>query len=247
MEEPMVSVVMPVYNGAQYIRQAVDSVFRQGVLLELIVVDDGSTDDTAKVLETYRDREDFRYLRNDRNLGAAGSRNRGVAEARGAYVAFLDADDWWTEGKLLEQLQVLEQTGCVLCCTGRALVKADGSPAGKYIPVRRHITYRTLLKHNCINCSSVVIRKEAAMEFPMEHDDSHEDYLTWLKVLRKYGDAAGIDKPYLQYRLSEGGKSRNKWKSAAMTYQVYRYMGYGRLASAAFFVSYAVNGIKKYW
>ena len=53
------------------------------------------------------------------------------------------------------------------------------------------------------------------MEFPMEHDDSHEDYITWLKILKKYGPAVGIDRPYLKYRLSEGGKSRNKLKSAS--------------------------------
>ena len=80
----------------------------------------------------------------------------------------------------------------------------------------------------------------------MEHDDSHEDYITWLKVLRKYGCAVGIDKPYLKYRLSEGGKSRNKLKSAVMTYNVYRYAGYGRIKSCIFFCSYALHGIWKY-
>ena len=80
----------------------------------------------------------------------------------------------------------------------------------------------------------------------MEHDDSHEDYITWLKILKKYGNAVGINKPYLKYRLSEGGKSRNKLKSAKMTYKVYRYSGFGRLKSLLFFASYALNGIWKY-
>lgn len=169
-----------------------------------------------------------------------------MQEAVGEYVAFLDADDWWDRGKLKEQLGILEKTGLVMCSTGRELMKADGSDTGRYIPVREKIRYRDLLKHNCINCSSVLIRREAALEFPMEHDDSHEDYITWLKVLKKYGSAAGINKPLLKYRLSEGGKSRNKLKSAAMTYQVYRYVGYGPLKSLFFFVSYALHGIWKY-
>ena len=108
------------------------------------------------------------------------------------------------------------------------------------------ITYKELLKHNSINCSSVLLRREDALAFPMEHDDSHEDYITWLRILRKGGFAAGINRPYLKYRLSEGGKSRNKLKSAAMTYQVYRYVGYGPLKSLFFFVSYALHGIWKY-
>ncbi|MFR3008070.1 MAG: hypothetical protein ACLTML_23715 [Blautia faecis] len=66
------------------------------------------------------------------------------------------------------------------------------------------------------------------------------------KVVRKYGHATGINRPYLKYRLSQGGKSRNKAKSAIMTYQVYRYVGYGPLRSACFFLSYALHGIWKY-
>lgn len=247
MNKPQVSVIMPVYNGEKYIKQAVESVFAQKVATELLVIDDGSTDHTEKVLSAYEGREDFRYLKNKENMGAARSRNRGVQEARGEYIAFLDADDWWEKGKLTAQLELLEKTGYVLCSTGRELMKADGTDTGRYIPVKEKILYRDLLKHNSINCSSVVIRREAALEFPMEHDDSHEDYITWLKVLRKYGYAAGINKPYLKYRLSEGGKSRNKLKSAAMTYNVYRYAGYGRIKSCMFFCSYAVHGVWKYW
>ena len=140
----------------------------------------------------------------------------------------------------------MEQTGCAICSTGRELMTPDGRTTGKYIPVKERITYRELLKHNSINCSSVLLRREDALVFPMEHDDSHEDYITWLRILRKGGFAAGINRPYLKYRLSEGGKSRNKLKSAAMTYQVYRYVGYGPLKSLFFFVSYAFHGIWKY-
>lgn len=246
MNQPIVSVIMPVYNGADYIIQAVDSVFRQEIPLELIVIDDGSSDGTEEVLTAYQGRENFRYYKNKKNMGVAGSRNRGVKEARGEYIAFLDADDWWEDGKLSHQLEVLKTTDAVLCCTGRELMNPDGSSAGKYITVKEKISYRELLKHNSINCSSVLIKREAALEFPMEHDDSHEDYLTWLKVLRKFGYAAGINQPYLKYRLSEGGKSRNKWKSAVMTYKVYRYMGYHTVKSMFFFVSYAFHGVWKY-
>lgn len=202
MNKPLVSVIMPVYNGEKYIRKAVESVYEQGVSLELLVIDDGSTDHTEEVLSAYEGREDFRYIKNEQNMGAAGSRNRGVGLAQGTYIAFLDADDWWEPGKLKEQLKRLEETGYVLCSTGRELMKADGSSTGRTIPVKEKITYRELLKHNSINCSSVILRRDVAREFPMEHDDSHEDYITWLKILRKYGCAAGINKPYLKYRLT---------------------------------------------
>lgn len=246
MEKPLVSVVMPVYNGEKYIQKAVDSVLAQEVSLELIIIDDGSTDHTEEVLEKYKNHEEIRCLKNKKNTGVSGSRNRGVKEARGTYVAFLDADDWWEKDKLKKQIALLEEIGCVLCSTGRELVQPDGRSAGKYIPVKEKITYRELLKHNSINCSSVLVRRDVIIRFPMEHDDSHEDYITWLKILKEYHYAAGINEPLLKYRLSVGGKSRNKLKSAIMTYRVYRYMGFGVPKSAALFVSYALHGLWKY-
>lgn len=85
------------------------------------------------------------------------------------------------------------------------------------------------------------------MEFPMEHDDSHAGLYYLAEGPQNMGCAGGINLPYLKYRLSEGGKSRNKLKSAAMTYRVYRYAGYGHVKSCLFFVSYAVHGIRKYF
>ena len=147
--------------------------------------------------------------------------------------------------KLAAQLAALEMTGDVICSTGRDLMNPDGTFTGKYIPVKSRLDYHELLKHNSINCSSVLILREVALEFPMEHDDSHEDYITWLKVVRKYGHATGINRPYLKYRLSQGGKSRTsqichhdlsgvplRWLWAA--------------EKCLFFLSYALHGIWKY-
>ena len=246
MHKPEVSVIIPVYNGEKYICQAVDSAFAQDVPLEVIVIDDGSEDRTRQLLKRYKEVEGFRLKLLDRNKGAAWARNQGVKMAEGNYVAFLDADDWWARGKLRAQLEKMEETGFVLCTTGRELMNPDGSSTGRYIPVHSRISYSNLLRHNSINCSSVLIRRDIALEYPMEHDDSHEDYIAWLRILKKYGYAAGINKPYLKYRLSEGGKSRDKTKSAVMTYRAYRYVGLGRVQSLACFVSYAAHGIWKY-
>ena len=244
--DPLVSVIMPAFHAAGYIEKAIDSVFIQDVPLELIVIDDCSEDGLDEVMKKYRDYGNVIYLKNKKNIGVAGSRNRGVATASGKYIAFLDSDDWWEAGKLSKQLKVMEEEHVVLCSTGRELMEADGKPTEKIIPVREELSYRRLLYGNSINCSSVLVRAEAAREFPMLHDDSHEDYITWLKILKKYGRGRGINEPLLKYRLSENGKSRNKIKSARMTFAVYRYMGYGYIKSAYFFTGYALNGIRKY-
>ena len=247
MREPLISVVIPAYNCADVIGSAIDSALAQSVALEILVLDDGSSDELEAVMAGYEGNEAVRFAKNEKNLGAAATRNRGVSLARGKYVAFLDADDYWTEDKLSRQLARMEQTGCVLCCTARELMTPEGELTGKLIPVKEQISYRELLKHNSINCSSVLILTEVAREFPMHHDDSHEDYIMWLEVLRKYGFACGINEPLLKYRLSNSGKSGNKLHSAKMTYKVYRYMGFGVLKSMACFCSYAFHGVKKYF
>lgn len=244
---PAVSVIMPVYNGEKFIKKAIESVLIQQVDFELIIIDDCSTDRTADIIRSVvGNRSDIIVLTNEHNMGAAKTRNRGISAARGEYVAFLDADDWWEKEKLSRQLALLKKSGLVLCSTARELVSADGEPTGQVIHVKRRLTYRDLLYHNSINCSSVVVKRAVILEFPMDYDDSHEDYITWLKILRKYGASCAIDEPLLKYRLSAQSKSGNKWKSAKMTFKVYRYMGFGPVKSALCFVSYAAHGAVKY-
>ena len=81
----------------------------------------------------------------------------------------------------------------------------------------------------------------------MHHDDSHEDYLMWLEILKKYGKGCAVNEPLLKYRVSETGKSGSKLHSAKMTYKTYRYMGFGPVRSCLYFIGYAVQGIKKYF
>ena len=246
MDKPVISVVMPAYNCAKSIAGAVDSALMQNVPLEVIVINDCSPDNLDEVMARYAENSAVRYIKNEHNMGAAKSRNRGVQLAEGRYIAFLDSDDIWREGKLSRQMALLESTGAVLCCTARELMTPEGECTGRVIPVKEEISYGDLLKHNSINCSSVLIRREAALEFPMEHEDSHEDYITWMKVLQKFGSAVGINEPMLLYRLSNTGKSGSKLKSAGMTYQAYRYMGFSTAKSLSCFCSYALHGAGKY-
>ena len=243
-----VCVVIPVYRGAGVLARALDSALRQPEAGQVIVVNDCSPDDIDAVMAPYLSDSRILYLKNEKNMGAAESRNRGVRAATGKYVAFLDADDRWLPGKLAVQLELLEKTGSVLCATGRELMRPDGTSTGRTIGMPEKVTYKDLLKHNCIACSSVVLLREVALEFPMHHaSDSHEDYILWLEILKKYGTAVGIDTPLLQYTVSDTGKSGSKLNSALMTLRVYRYMGFGPVKSLACFISYAIQGVKKYY
>lgn len=247
MKDYLVSVVIPAYNCANYISHALDSALMQDVPLEIIVINDCSKDDLEQVLQPYRKLPCVHYVKNDRNMGVAETRNRGVAMAKGDYIAFLDADDIWVEGKLKKQLALMEETGAVICSTARELMNPDGSLTGFVIPVKTVYTYSVLRQHNQVNCSSVLMKAEVAKEFPMHHDDSHEDYLMWLEILEKYGMGCAVNEPLLKYRITNTGKSGNKWNSAKMTYRTYRYMGYTVFQSLFYFVCYAFHGVRKYF
>lgn len=246
MTSPYVSVVIPAYNCAASITSAIDSALSQNVELEILVINDCSNDSLDHVMEAYADNTSVIYIKNATNMGAAQSRNKGVAQARGKYIAFLDSDDYWAPNKLKKQLDILDNSDAVLCCTARELLSPEGTPTGRIIPVKSKIGYRDLLKHNSINCSSVLIRADVAREFPMNHEDSHEDYIMWLNITKKYGKAIGINEPLLKYRLSNTGKSGSKLHSARMTYKAYRYMGFGFFKSVCCFTSYAIHGVVKY-
>jgi glycosyltransferase involved in cell wall biosynthesis len=102
MSDPLVSVIVPVYNGERFLREAIESILAQTYSpIEVIVVDDGSTDDTAEIARSFGDR--VRCIR-QANAGPAVARNNGLAAATGEFVAFLDADDTWTSEKLARQL-----------------------------------------------------------------------------------------------------------------------------------------------
>lgn len=246
MENILVSVIIPAYNCARYISQTLDSALAQDVPLEVIVINDCSKDNLDEIMVPYLQDSHIRYLKNETNLGVAKTRNRGVSEARGDYVAFLDGDDVWEMGKLKKQLALMQKKNVVICSTARQLMTPEGVLTGCVIPVKTEYSFHDLCHGNLINCSSVVIRTEVAREFPMHHDDSHEDYLMWLEVLQKYSHGCAVNEPLLRYRVSSTGKSGSKWHSAKMTYKTYRYMGFSPFQSALYFVCYACHGLKKY-
>lgn len=128
---PSVSVIIPAYNAAAFVQRAVDSVLAQTWRdLELLVVDDGSTDDTVKLLDGYGDR--LRLI-TQANGGPAAARNRGLQAARGDYVALLDADDWWEPGKLDAQVALLDASPEIgFCSTATRVVNSQGATVGDW-------------------------------------------------------------------------------------------------------------------
>ena len=161
MNEILVSVIIPAYNCANLISTALDSALIQDVPLEIIVIDDGSKDHLDQVMEKYTHLPQVLYLKNPHNMGVAETRNKGIWLARGEYIAFLDADDYWEKDKLKKQLRMIRKTHTVICSTGRELMNPDGSLTGYVLKVDKEYTYKSIKKHNQINCSSVLMLTDA--------------------------------------------------------------------------------------
>jgi O-antigen biosynthesis protein len=186
---PRVSVIVPTYNRADVLPRAIRSVLAQSWTdLELLVVDDGSTDATAEVVARHGDPR-VRYLRQPQNAGVSAARNRGLRAARGDFVAFLDSDDEWLPGKLFEQLAVFERAPADLgvVYTGVECVFADGRRRVD-VPEERGDVYRHMLGRNVIHGggSNVMMRRNvvAVVGFFDERLRAIEDYEYWLRIAR---------------------------------------------------------------
>lgn len=159
---PLVSVIVPTYNSARYVTAAVDSILDQSFKdFEVLVIDDGSTDDTRTVLARYG--SPVRYIHQS-NRGVSIARNRGIAESTGKYIAFLDADDTWFPAKLERQLDALTQTpGYRLCYTGFRFVDDQMRSLRDHRPRQFDDALEGLLFHGNIVSSICTVLVERAL------------------------------------------------------------------------------------
>ncbi len=207
----LVSVIMPAYNAGRYLAESVRSVQAQSCgAWELVVIDDGSADDTRAVAEGLA-REDARVrVVSRQNGGQAAARNTGLGEARGDLVAFLDADDLWLPGKLEAQLKVLEETGVDLVYSDGHIFSEDGAewPEDRFyiLPgeARGVEMFRTLFASNRIATLSVLM-KRAALDAVGLFDESRayqncEDYDLWMRLAKNGASFYGMPEKLMRYR-----------------------------------------------
>ena len=186
---PRVSVVVPTYNRTALLERALASVLSQDVAdIEILVIDDASTEDIAALLDRIGDPR-IRHIRQPRNGGVAAARNRGMAEARAPLIAFLDSDDEWLAGKLSAQLRAMQDAGprAGLCYTGLVEKGSDGASTVS-IPTDRGDVWRQMMYRNVVHygTSSTMVRREA-IEIVGGFDETLpaiEDYDFWTRIAR---------------------------------------------------------------
>ncbi len=223
--EPKVSIIMPTYNRANYIVQAIESIQKQTYShWELIIIDDASTDDTASVVNDCILKDPrIRYIRQPKNVGISYNRNYGIRNSTGKYIAMLDSDDVWSDpAKLSMQLHFLEtHQEYALVGTSITVIDSNGAPVNTisfYITdakIRRHI-----LRRNQFAQSSVVFTRSILDKIQTPHrpyDESlvvAEDYDLWLAIGAK-ANFANLPTTTTMYRIHEGSIMRQKKVLAA--------------------------------
>jgi glycosyltransferase involved in cell wall biosynthesis len=212
MAVPRVSVVMATYNMGRFLGEAIDSVIGQDYRpLELIVIDDGSTDNTGAVLERYAGRSDVRIVRQP-NGGQTVAKNRGLEEATGDYVGFCDADDVWLPGKISRQLPLFDAGGRVGVVYGECeLIDGTGRPVA-YRPMKRYegrIT-RQLVIDNFVTFSTALVTRRAidAVGGFNRKLRMAIDYDLWLRISTEF-EFRFLPEPLAKYRVWEGQMSHD--------------------------------------
>ena len=246
---PLVSVVMPSYNAAAYIEEAIRSVQSQTVQdWELLIIDDRSDDGTLKIIDKLAAEDQrIRLVVNEKNLGAARTRNKGLDLCRGKYIALLDSDDIWYPEKLEKQLTLAEQTGGDIIYCSYAIINQMGTPRCDDFIVPPEADLELMLVKSVISCSTAVLRRSTLADNRFPVDFYHEDYAYWLDLLQKGLKAVGTPDVLAAYRVSDHSRASNKLASAVRRWRIYRkFLKYPFWRSLGYLRKYAFAGLVKY-
>lgn len=231
MSTPAVSVLMPCLNGAAHLAAAIASVQAQEVPdWELIIADDGSTDDSAKIAWACA-AEDPRIrplpVPDGGRTGAAATRNRALAQARGRYVAFLDCDDLWRPAKLARQLEAMAATGAPFCCSAYALHRPGRAPHVRDVPTR--MDRAALLRGNRVGCLTAIYDRAALGPQPMPDIPMRHDYALWLHLLTLTPYVIGVNEVLADHHRRPGSLSAGVLRPTWATWTMLRHQaGLGR-------------------
>jgi len=220
---PQVSVIIPTYNRAHVLGEAIESVLAQTYDdLELIVVDDGSQDGTRDVVASYSSRLTYLY---QENRGVSAARNRGIEQARGSYLSFLDSDDLWLKEKLYLQMECMKEQPEILICYTDEIWIRKGVRVNQ---MKKHRKYSGMIFEYClplciVSPSSVLINRQLLDEVGVfdETLEVCEDYDLWLRISARY-PIQFIEKPLIVKRgghedqLSKKGKGQDRFRIKAL-------------------------------
>lgn len=222
----LVSIIVPVYNAGAYIRETISMVQAQTYgNWELLLVDDGSGDDSRQRISECMDMGDdrIRLISKAQNEGAARARNTGIEAAKGRYIAFLDADDLWMPDKLEKELAFMRKKQAAFVFTAYEFGDEHAKGTGKVVQVPPELTYFKALSRTVIFTTTVLLDTDrTGRELIRMPDVKSEDTATWWKILRNGFTAYGLNEVLAIYRRPAKSLSSNKLEAIRRIWNLYR-------------------------
>lgn len=220
----MFSIITPVYNSEKFLSSTINSVISQTFNeWELILVDDCSTDDSRKIIESYMEKDGrIKYYKTNQPSGSpALPRNIGIEKSNGRFIAFLDSDDIWESRKLEEQKDLFQDNSVAIVFSNYEKIDENGLKNNRVITAPEIVDYQKLLKGNVIACSTCVYDtlKVGKIYFKKQ---GHEDFSLWLEILKKGFIAKNTCNVSAQYRVRSSSISSNKLKVITWIFLIYR-------------------------
>ncbi|MBQ3478260.1 MAG: glycosyltransferase family 2 protein [Clostridia bacterium] len=250
MIDGLVSIITPCYNGGRFIADTIESVLGQTYAQwEMIVVDDGSADDTPQIAERYAARDSRIQLIRQQNAGTAHARNTGMKQAKGRYIALLDADDLWEPDFLEKQLAFMRKTGAVCVCSAYRHIDENGREIQHpTVPLDR-ITPKDMRVMNRIGCLTGLYDADKHGKIYLHEAlrSIRDDYAYWYDIVCLEGEARGNPQILARYRVQTSSTTGNKLKLVSKQYHFYRqYLKHGVLTACVNTVRWGVSGIRKF-
>lgn len=249
-EEILISIITPVYNCEKLLPSTIESVLNQTYKnWELLLVDDCTPDNSAKVIEKYaKEDERIKYFKLEKNSGAAIARNKGLSEAKGRFIAYLDADDLWKPEKLEKQLNFMLENKYGFSCTDYEKIDENGKSLNKVVKIPKKVDYNLFLRNTIIQTVGVMVDTQITGKKLLEMPNirRRQDAATWCQLLKNGYDCYECPENLSYYRVVSNSLSSNKFKAVKMNWYWYRKIEKLPLWKACYcFVGYAFNAVKK--
>ena len=235
--DDLVSIIMPSYNTERFISETIRSVLAQThANWELLTVDDMSTDRSDEAVAPFLSDPRIRYLKNDRNRGAAFSRNRALREAKGRWIAFLDSDDLWEPEKLEKQIRFMKEKRCAFSYTNYREIDENSEPTGVEVTGPKKITKTGMYNYCWPGCLTVMYDANAIGLIQIKEIEKNNDYAMWLQAAER-ADCYLLDENLARYRKRSGSISNHSYaKLMKWHYKLFR-EAVGRGAVASLFLT----------
>jgi len=250
MENNLVSIITPIYNGAKYISETIESVIKQTYPnWEMIIVDDGSKDNSAEIIRIYEKKDERIKLVQQANGGSASARNNGIRLAKGRYIALLDADDIWEKDFLKSQLALIKEKQAIVVHASYKRINENSEEILSPFKAKEVVTYKQMQMTNHIACLTGLYdtSKYGKIFLKEELKSIRDDYAYWLDIVKLAGVAYGNPEILAKYRVMSSSTTGKKSKLIRAQYSFYRdYQGFGIIKSCLYTIYWGILGILKF-